>query len=72
MKTMKVKVTGPILRNSDGCILHVSAPAFVKEPDKVFTVPDNAFWRALVTQGALVEVAPKPAVEATPKVSKNG
>ena len=56
MKTMKVKVTGPIVRNSDGCILSVSRPAFINDPDRVFTVPDNKFWRELITAGRMVDV----------------
>lgn len=62
MNKMKVKVTGPIIRNADGCILKVSSVAYAKEPEKVYHVPDNAFWRALITVGRLVEVDPKPYV----------
>jgi len=62
MEKMKVKVTGPIIRNSDGYILKVSSLAYAKEPEKVYHVPDNAFWRGLITVGRLIEVDPKPYV----------
>jgi len=59
MDKIKVTLTGPIIRNSDGVILKVSHKAFAKEPGKVYVVPRNAFWLALVKAGRMVEVVKK-------------
>ena len=53
---LRVTVTGPIIRRSDGILLKVSAHAFKENPRKVYTLVRSPFWMDLIKHGFLMEV----------------
>jgi len=57
---LKVTVTGPLIRRSDGVLLKVSQRAFDEDPHRIHTLPRTPFWMQLVKDGAIKEVNEVP------------
>jgi hypothetical protein len=51
---LKVRATEPMHRYDNDYRLDVSHDAFAANPNQVFEVPNNHFWRSLVLDGLLV------------------
>lgn len=45
MAKLKVRVKEAVLLNDETFVLDVSLPAFAKNPNKEYKVPDKPFWR---------------------------
>jgi hypothetical protein len=68
---LKVIVTKPIIRRSDGVLLKVSGKAFKDDPHRIYTLPRTPFWMQLIKDGAIKEVnevvRAKPGPQPKPK-----
>lgn len=60
MDMLRVIVTGPIIRRSDGILLKVSEKAFKADPHKVYELVRSPFWMQLIRDGYLKEVTEMP------------
>ncbi len=67
MEKLKVTVTRPIIRRSDGVLLKVSGKAFKEDPHRIYTLPRTLFWMQLIRDGAIKEVNEVPRAKPGPK-----
>lgn len=73
--TLKVRAAHPVLRFDSEARVEVSKAEFAKDPNRVFEVPNNSFWRMMIMDGDFVllgEMAVQGEPEPVPEIKDDG